>query len=273
MSCKRSGARPAGRQLLDGSTHTPGTWAAAAIPTWETQLYQPRALAENGRRLFFESFDPLVPTDTNGAQDVYEWEAPGEGGCEEASAAFDPKAGGCIALVSSGQSPAPSSFVDASADGADVFLTTAQSLVPWDPGQIDVYDARIGGGLPARQRAPKDARGKPARVPPPPRPPGLRPRPPTPARATSRRRRGAARRASAACAATAGPAPEPPAQAPEPWKASPPTPKAKPQEGSRMRTRTIMVLLTTGLSLLIAGTAAVASARAAFGLNGLSVAI
>ncbi len=40
-----------------------------------------------------------------------------------------------------------------------------------------------------------------------------------------------------------------------------------------MRTRTIMVLLTTGLSLLIAGTAAVASARAAFGLNGLSVAI
>ncbi len=160
VSCKRSGARPAGAQLLDGSTHTPGTWAAAAIPTWETQLYQPRALAENGRRLFFESFDPLVPTDTNGAQDVYEWEAPGEGGCEEASAAFDPKAGGCIALVSSGQSPAPSSFVDASADGADVFLTTAQSLVPWDPGQIDVYDARIGGGLPGPAASAEGCQGE-----------------------------------------------------------------------------------------------------------------
>ena len=38
-----------------------------------------RALSANGRRLFFESFEALVPRDTDGSADVYEWEAAGRG--------------------------------------------------------------------------------------------------------------------------------------------------------------------------------------------------
>ena len=39
-------------------------------------------------------------------------------------------------------------FIDASADGTDVFFLADDSLVSSDPGSVDVYDARIGGGFP-----------------------------------------------------------------------------------------------------------------------------
>lgn len=51
-------------------------------------------------------------------------------------------------LISSGQSSEDSTFLDASADGSDVFFSTAESLVAQDFGLIDIYDARVGGGLP-----------------------------------------------------------------------------------------------------------------------------
>ena len=54
---------------------------------------------------------------------------------------------GCIGLISSGRSPRGARFLDATASGADVFFITDESLVGIDPGSIDVYDARIGGGL------------------------------------------------------------------------------------------------------------------------------
>jgi hypothetical protein len=145
VSCNPSGARPVGRDLLKGS---PEFWAAAQIPGWENQLYASRVLSDDGSRLFFESFDPLVLADTNGVQDVYEWEASGSGDCDEADSGFDPKTGGCLSLISSGLSPADSDFVDAGTSGGDVFFTTQESLLPQDPGLVDVYDARAGGGLP-----------------------------------------------------------------------------------------------------------------------------
>jgi DNA-binding beta-propeller fold protein YncE len=145
VSCNPSGARPSGRDLLKGS---PEFWAAAQIPGWENQLYATRVLSGDGKRLFFESFDPLVLSDTNGAQDVYQWEAEGKGGCGEGDPAFRPASGGCVALISSGLSPARSDFLDAGASGDDVFFTTQQSLLSQDPGLVDIYDARVGGGFP-----------------------------------------------------------------------------------------------------------------------------
>ncbi len=56
-------------------------WAGAWIQTWIHPTYQSHLLSDDGSRLFFNSFDPLVPHDMNGAQDVYEWEAPGAGDC------------------------------------------------------------------------------------------------------------------------------------------------------------------------------------------------
>jgi hypothetical protein len=53
-----------------------------------------------------------------------------------------------VELISSGQSPQRSEFIDASADGSSAFFTTQASLVPQDPGLTDIYVARIGGGFP-----------------------------------------------------------------------------------------------------------------------------
>jgi hypothetical protein len=147
-SCNPSGARPMGQPLqrpflvgdIPASDGDAGRrWTAAWLTTAENYLYSPRTLSDDGNRLFFNSFDALVPQDTNGAQDVYQWEAQGSGTCN--------RAGGCISLISTGQSPEISEFVDASPDGRDVFFSTSSSIDPRDPGLIDFYDARAGGGF------------------------------------------------------------------------------------------------------------------------------
>jgi len=38
-------------------------------------------------------------------------------------------------------------LIDASEDGSDAFFLTGSSLVGQDPGAIDLYDARVGGGF------------------------------------------------------------------------------------------------------------------------------
>jgi hypothetical protein len=102
-----------------------------------------RNLSADGKRFFFETPDVLLPSDTNGVGDVYEWEAKGSGSCESES-----QDGGCIYLISSGTSPVPSHFLDASADGDHAFFFTSQQLVPGDHDElVDVYDAGVGGGL------------------------------------------------------------------------------------------------------------------------------
>jgi hypothetical protein len=91
----------------------------------------------------------LLLGDTNGVRDVYEWErASDQQDCDELGAnLYVASAGGCLSLVSTGESPQPSEFIDASRDGHDVFITTNQSLVPEDRGLVDLYDARVDGGF------------------------------------------------------------------------------------------------------------------------------
>lgn len=101
----------------------------------------------NGKRFFFNAFDALVPEDTNGVRDVYEWEALGTGVCTKADPRYFEVNGGCVHLLSTGESKAGSEFLDASANGGDVFIATQSSLVGVDYGSNDVYDARVGGGL------------------------------------------------------------------------------------------------------------------------------
>jgi hypothetical protein len=129
LSCNPTEERPIGPASI------PGT-----LQNGDTSAYQPRVLTDGGRRVFFESADALASTDTNNDTDVYQWEAQGEGSCA--------RAGGCIGLISSGRAAGGASFVDASADGADAFFLTDGSLVAADPGSVDLYDARIGGGFP-----------------------------------------------------------------------------------------------------------------------------
>ena len=147
-SCNPSGARPAGQEFSRVASSNSDPWTAARIPVPENVLYASRVLADNGRRLFFDSYDALVPRDTNGREDVYQWEAPGEGSCEESSPTYSPRNQGCVDLISSGKSTLDSKFLDASPTGEDVFFATVSSLIPADTGLQDVYDARVGGGLP-----------------------------------------------------------------------------------------------------------------------------
>lgn len=131
ISCNQTGARPAGPSTIPGAN--PNGFGPTA-------LYKPRALSADGRRIFFDSLDALVPQDSDARPDVYEWEEQGSGSCQEA--------GGCVFLISGGRLLG-GSFVDADADGSDVFFASADSLLARDPdGALDLYDARVGGGQP-----------------------------------------------------------------------------------------------------------------------------
>jgi hypothetical protein len=129
-SCNPSGGAPIGSSLL--------TPAEAALD--DGINYLPRYLSDSGR-LFFNSRDALVPRDVNGQWDVYEYEPEGAGSsCGLAQ--------GCVSLISSGTSVNASVFRDASVTGEDVFFTTTDQLVAQDGDQsVDLYDAKVNGGL------------------------------------------------------------------------------------------------------------------------------
>ena len=138
-SCNPTGQRPIGREVNE-ENREPNWWVTASIPGWtpiEGQLatYQSRYLSDEGR-LFFETSEALVAQDTNGEQDVYEYEPAGVGSCAEA--------GGCVDLISGGTGSGSSTFLDASASGQDVFFITSQALVAQDTNrELDVYDAHV----------------------------------------------------------------------------------------------------------------------------------
>lgn len=160
VSCNPSGARPAGSEIAQGLNGNAGPYAAAAVPRFQTQLHQPRYLSDDGNRVFFNSFESLSLADTNGKEDVYQWEAAGTGGCEVESPGYVSASEGCLELISSGKSTADSQFLDADSDGSDAFFTTVERLLPQDPGLIDIYDARVQGGFPAPPAPPAACEGE-----------------------------------------------------------------------------------------------------------------
>lgn len=159
VSCNPSGDPPVGlvtqRSLSFGIGTGPPT---ASILT--------RNLSADGDRVFFETPDKLVASDTNGddgcpkvgglllsvltCQDVYEWEAKGTGSCHSSR-----QNGGCLYLISTGTSSEAAYFADADTDGDNAFFYTELSLVGQDKDQIvDLYDARVGGGIASQNPSP-----------------------------------------------------------------------------------------------------------------------
>jgi NHL repeat len=174
ISCNPSGAQPSGVAEMRQpyvppwrNGHPTEVPAAAWIPTWEHPLHASNVVSADGGRVFFNASDALVPRDTNGKQDVYEWEAAGTGGCDLADPSYFAQNGGCIYLITSGESKRESEFWEASPDGRDVFFATESSLVPQDPGSVDLYDARVGGGFP-QPEANVPCEGEACQHPPPP---------------------------------------------------------------------------------------------------------
>jgi hypothetical protein len=124
------------------------------------------SMSSDGSMVFFQSPVGLTPgalndVSVNGgatsrdlAENIYEWEKNGRGGCTQMA--------GCVHLITDGRDvsegvasgpTATSSSVElwgSDRTGENVFFTTADPLVPADTdSQLDIYDARVGGGFPA----------------------------------------------------------------------------------------------------------------------------
>ncbi len=127
LSCASCNPDPGVRPTAPASIRQP---ASPDDASYQHAVYPQRNLSDAGQ-LFFDSPDALLSADTDGALDVYEYEA------------------GQLHLISSGKSEVESFFLDASPDGRDVFFITVQPLLGRDQDTAyDIYDARAGGGFP-----------------------------------------------------------------------------------------------------------------------------
>jgi len=120
VSCRPDGLPPIDHAMLRDNSES----NAQGPPSPMTNV------TDDGRRIFFQTPDPLDPRDVNGQRDVYVWQ--------------DGKAH----LISSGMGD-DSRFLVATPSGDDVFFITSNVLVPQNVtgGLRVVYNARVNGGF------------------------------------------------------------------------------------------------------------------------------
>lgn len=131
VSCSPGGGAPSSdadmSRDVDATTSGPDGYLIGA-----------RAMSADGKWVFFDTADALVPADTNEKRDAYRW-----------SEEDGPR------LISTGVSGFGSFILDVSADGASAFFATREGIAPLDSdGSYDVYAARIGGGFPSTELPP-----------------------------------------------------------------------------------------------------------------------
>jgi hypothetical protein len=128
LSCQEPGLPSGGESSIDVFTanHIP----EFTMNRMNFELHTP--MSDDGRRVFFTSYDALVSQDINSVADVYEWHD------------------GTVDLISTGTGTQPSALIGASRSGSNAFFITARPLVGWDiDSATDIYDARAGGGFAA----------------------------------------------------------------------------------------------------------------------------
>jgi hypothetical protein len=121
VSCNGSGAPAVSDAVLQGN----GPASPAA------ELVEVHNLSEDGKTVFFMSGDALVPEDSDGVQDVYEWKE------------------GTVSLISSGRSTGGKNWLyAASDDGEDVIFQSTDILVSEKHDETPAfYDAKVNGGF------------------------------------------------------------------------------------------------------------------------------
>jgi hypothetical protein len=129
-SCDPNGAQPIGPAKFGGNERV-GRESSSVTNYYLQQNF-------DDSRLFFESPDPLVQHDSNGRLDVYEYE------------------NGHVYPISDVAGNYNSYFMDASENGGDAFIATADQLLPSDTDyRVDIYDVRAGGGYPVSVSPPE----------------------------------------------------------------------------------------------------------------------
>jgi hypothetical protein len=119
VSCPPAGVQPTGGASLSHAHAVSAVWLFDFATA-------DRNLSADGSEVFFDTSDGLVPQDTNGLTDVYEWK------------------NGVVYLLSSGTSTHPSFFGDISESANDVYFSSLEGLTPEDQDEAyDVYDARV----------------------------------------------------------------------------------------------------------------------------------
>jgi hypothetical protein len=142
--CMQTYVWDADTDLVSCTTCSPGHAAPQAAFDRRAYQYQgkvsgyvPRNVLNDGQA-FVTTRAALVSQDTNGKFDVYRWK------------------GGVATLITSGTDSHDAMLADVSADGSDVFFLTAGRLVGIDKdSDVDVYDARVGGGLASQNPSPQ----------------------------------------------------------------------------------------------------------------------
>jgi hypothetical protein len=133
LSCNPTGAAAGGDATLQSESRE--TFALFEPQVWIQNL------RPDGRRAIFQSTEALVTGDTDGRQDIYEWEDDGVGSCTSS--------GGCTHLLSSGHSARNDYLFAVSLSGDDVFFVSSDLILPGDLDETpSIYDARVGGGFP-----------------------------------------------------------------------------------------------------------------------------
>ncbi len=133
-SCNPSGEAPQANIFANYSFggYFPPSWSPTFLPQW---------MSSDGSRVFFDSSEPLVPQDTNGTVDVYEWERDNSGTCHETA--------GCVYLLSGGVNSSVSSLVAESSSGNDVFIVSRARLVGSAENEaFNLYDVSADGSRP-----------------------------------------------------------------------------------------------------------------------------
>jgi hypothetical protein len=136
---------PASRRLVCASCVPNGE-----PPSSDAEGSQDGLFMTNDGRVFFSTEDALTHTDTNNAQDVYEYIEGRPQLITTGTGETRVAAGFTSSLLN------PPGLVGVSADGTDVYFSTYDTLTPADRNGLFLkfYDARSGGGFPSNAEQP-----------------------------------------------------------------------------------------------------------------------